>query len=54
MEKVFFTIAILLYKVFLIALACYMVVNHGWYWIFLFLLGDLDITIKGDDTDDER
>lgn len=37
MKAVIIIVAMLAYLLALLILTCYMVVNHGWYWIFLLL-----------------
>lgn len=44
-------LALILYNLGIISLACHMTVNHGWYWIFLLLLTGGKVTYKQEDDD---
>lgn len=46
MKDVLIVIAVLLYVAALTTLTCYMVINHGWYWIFLLLLANVKVNYR--------
>lgn len=49
MKDVIMMALILIYVFSVICLSCYMVINYGWYWIFLLLFGCISHTHENKD-----